>query len=259
MSDRYMTEKKTQLQYRINKFKKEHNYIPDLNKDPSGRTGTVVGDDGERINFQFNGGTTKKSKVARYNDDGAYYDVTNRKIHMSNSNFNTPVKGAENITFNHEYGHHKYDMKPMDIEYWKTERKAVEYGSENKKYKDIHDKDTEEVLADVNSIIHTKNGNKVYKKHYQDLGKGRHKLIKGIQQNLNYQKRNMEKDILRRKRSLSPHETDKIRSLDDQLENLDNNYDYYTTLYNKDKNTDYYRAKSNLKAAKDPVLRNYMQ
>ena len=150
-------------------------------------------------------------------------------------------------------------MKPTDVEYWKTYRIALEYGSENKKYKDIHDKDTEEVLADVNSIIHTKNGNKVYKKHYQDLGKGRHKASKAIQQNLNYQKRNMEKDILRRKRSLSPHETDKIRSLDEQLENVVSIYDYYTMLNNKGKNTDYYRAKSNLKAAKDPVLRNYMQ
>lgn len=65
MSDRYMTEKKTQLQYRINKFKKEYNYIPDLNKDPSGRTGTIVGDDGKRISFNFAGGTTKKSKVDR--------------------------------------------------------------------------------------------------------------------------------------------------------------------------------------------------
>ena len=91
---------------------------------------------------------------------------------MGNTEFNSPVKGAENITFNHEYGHHKDYMKlkkslddSWDDEFDRGHQQAEMYGSENKKYKNRHDKDTEEVLADVNSIIHTKNGNKVYKKN----------------------------------------------------------------------------------------------
>lgn len=302
MSDRYITEKKTQMQYRIDKFKKAHNYIPDLNKDPSGRTGTIVGDDGKRVDFQFNGGTTKKSKVARYNDDGAYYDNINRKIHMSNSNFNSPVKGADNFTFNHEYGHRKihniYDdatkeltQHPKQTTQYMNDKlqnfknvysKAKNYGSENNIYKNQHDIDPDEVLADVNGITHTKNGEKVMRKHFQDINKADHKGF-NHQANNTYLKIKHERPFMNNAINSLKNQKDQIQSQkyysqnerqqqDQNIQNINNKIRKLNSLQHlkgpKDTrrmfsdgtgNTAYYRAKSNLQAAKDPVLRNYMQ
>ena len=185
---------------------------------------------------------------------------------MINDDFNTPVKGNADFIFNHEYGHHKDYMKLKkylddlwDDEFDRGHQQAKMYGSENKKYKNCHDMHDDEVIADVNGIIHTKNGNKVYKKFSQYANKSRHKVSKEIQQSLDLRKKNMEKDILRKKRSLSPHETDKMDSLNNRLYRLNCYYNNCSRKNNEHKDTEYYRAKSNLKAAKDPVLRNYMQ
>ena len=283
MSDRYITEKRTRMQYRIDKFKKEHRYIPDLNKDPSGRTGSVVGDDGKRVRFSFNGGTNKKSKIARFSSDSAYYSSEDNSIHMSNADFNSPVRGSENLIFNHEYGHHKdnrylhkddrneldFAVGRPDEKYTRVHDRASSYGLQNYKYKNYHDMDSDEVLADVNSINHTKNGNKVFRKDFENLEKGRHKYGK-IKYHDNISEMNKKKNhLLHQKqeiqsRKYSPSFTPKdkeelIEDLNKNIAKVDREYGDFKKSYSRTANTDYYRRKTNIQAAKDPVLRNYMQ
>ena len=56
-----ITEKKTRLEYRKQKFKKEHEYKPDYSLDKYGNVGSIRGDDGGRVPFIFDGGGKHKN------------------------------------------------------------------------------------------------------------------------------------------------------------------------------------------------------
>lgn len=92
--EKYVVEKKTTSQYRLEKFKKAHDFNPKDNT-------IKIGDD--RVKFQHKGGSNKRNKLpdagVKYQDGGI--------IRMGNSSFNRNNCKAHEFYAGHEYGHIK--------------------------------------------------------------------------------------------------------------------------------------------------------
>ena len=291
-----ITEKRTQLEYKKEKFKKRHGFIPDYSKDPYGNTGTIIGDDGNRIDFSFSGGTTKKTKYQKINlpkngeeqkeDKGSWYKPSENRIEMVNQDFNPRVKGYEDYVFNHEYGHAKVNRKRQQIiqgggirntlknaqNYGNLSLQAKSYAQRNQNYKDEHDANGEETIADVNGIINTKNGEKVYRKGKQDSAKQRAKFVNNPTMQNHYKKvfNNVDEENRQLKSEIDRLKTQKVSGIRNNIQknstikNMNKKIDLNTNGRNRlqqnlrvQPTTDRYRYQDNMAATQNPTLRNF--
>ena len=279
-------EKRTQLEYQKEKFKKRHGFIPDYSKDPYGNTGTIVGDDGKRIDFSFSGGSTKKTKYVNPQKTQAPtgYCIGKNKIDMNNASFSPRVRNSEDFIFNHEYGHAKVDRHYQSYmqdkennrksgEYVdKAWNEATPYAKNHKNYKDDHDVDTEETIADVNGIVNTKNGEKVFRKFSQDNAKRRaavnnHQVTKTmtnqVRNSINKDNRDLNsgKDRLQKTRYFGIRKNlNKRKNIQEINQSINKNQNLLNNLNRNlevQPTTDRYRYRDNMAATKNPTLRNF--
>lgn len=117
--DEYVVEKKSREKYRVDKFKKEYNFIPDYTKDKFGNIGTILVD-GKRIDVDMD----IHSKTANIEQDGMTIPVQ-RQISAKTSTvpegiildknvFNLKNKNRMKALLNHEIGHLKMHSTQPD-------------------------------------------------------------------------------------------------------------------------------------------------
>ena len=101
-------EKKSREKYRIDKFKKEHEFIPDYSKNKFGNVGTILVD-GKRIPVDLN--IHSKSSPwdkSRHRYTGIQGDALfNEELVLDKPVFNLKNKKRMNAVLNHEIGHLK--------------------------------------------------------------------------------------------------------------------------------------------------------
>lgn len=143
----YMTEMKSKSEYRLEKFKKNHDYNP---KDGTIQLGNT------RVKFKYTGGKTNvpmdaKLQLAMYNDGETVPEEST--LHMDKATFNAKHPNTPEFVANHELGH--LGAKRVKYENPKAYEKAtakykgyINNLAKKGKRLNEHDSDPEEYIAD---------------------------------------------------------------------------------------------------------------
>lgn len=101
-------EKKSRENYRLDKFKKEHNFIPDYSKNKFGHVGTIL-IDGKRIPVDLNihSKSSPWNNLQRRNTGIQGSALFNEELMLDKPFFNLKNKKRMNSILNHEVGHLK--------------------------------------------------------------------------------------------------------------------------------------------------------
>ena len=153
---KYFTEMKSKAEYRLRKWKKEHDYDP--------KTKTVrIDNDGHRVGFEYNGNVSKKHnlrevssahQVWRNADSSIVWDNPNNKISTTRAEFNGKYPDSHKFGLAHEIGHFKErDNRHKDPDkYYDDARKKRDFiitqRVEHQKNPNYHDMNEEEYRAD---------------------------------------------------------------------------------------------------------------
>ena len=149
--EKIVLEKKTQSEYRIQKFKDKHEYDP--------KSKTIKMDDGKRVAFRYiNDGNHKNEKSLP--KAGINYKNQSPTITMNKKSFNMKNPQSHEFIMKHEYGHKKdYDFDNENQNHISNKQKL-----KGKDSSSSHDHDPREYVADYYASSHIKNGQKVAKK-----------------------------------------------------------------------------------------------
>ena len=197
--EKLILEKKTQSEYRLNKFKKAHDYDPESK--------TIKMDDGKRVSFRYiNDGNHKNEKsLPRASIN---YKNQSPTITMNKKSFNMKDPQSHEFIMKHEYGHKKdYDFDNEHQNHISNKQKLK--GNDSRS---THDHDPKEYVADYYASSHIKNGQKVAKKTLSQFQKEDIKSGKiGINEFISVMDKKIKKEedsIAARKKILKQRETE---------------------------------------------------